>query len=58
MSGVSGAAMLSPSFSSSSGKQKKRERYVTGSWSDRGIMVCEKEEEARAEGGTEGREDL
>jgi len=57
MSGVSGAAMLSTS-SSSSGRTKRRERYVTGSWSDRGIMVCEKEEEARAEGGTEGKEEL
>jgi len=57
MSGVSGAAMLSTS-SSSSGRTKRRERYVTGSWSDRGIMVCEKEEETRAEGGTEGKEEL
>jgi len=58
MSGVSGAAMLSPSSSSSGRTKRYVTRYVTGSWSDRGIMVCEKEEEARAEGGTEGKEEL
>jgi len=57
MSGVSGAALLSPS-SSGSGRKKRRERYVTGSWSDRGIMVCEKKEEEGGMKESEGKEEL
>ncbi|GAB5036181.1 Hypothetical protein NocV09_03500030 [Nannochloropsis oceanica] len=66
LSGVSGAAMLSR-FSSSSEGGERRERYVMGSWSDRGIMVCEKQEmkemkeEEEEDGGVqegEGKEEL
>jgi len=54
-------------FSSSSERGERRERYVMGSWSDRGIMVCEKQEmkemkeEEEEDGGVqegEGKEEL